>query len=204
MIYPIIGIVSITLIGFIAHRVGICLVKAVKQLLDGQPSLLLAILMSGLWVGAYSVLANYNNWWIPFSRFDFHLLFALGGFIFGIGASVNQGCSVSTLHQFARGNTSMLFTMVGWFIGWLIWTSLLAEYSVTVGYEELAPLSSSAVILMFSLCVIFTALMMVLFSTRARTLARNIFDWYVGRGVILYRTEMGTKQSDSRHRCCNI
>ena len=59
MLYSIIGLICVTLVGLLAHGLGICLVTAVKKALKGQPSLLAAIMMSGLWVGAYSVLANY-------------------------------------------------------------------------------------------------------------------------------------------------
>ena len=113
MLYMITGLLCVTLIGFIAHRVGICLVRGVAQLTDGRPALLMAILFSGLWVGAYSVVAAVQGWEQPFTRHALHPLFAVGGFIFGVGASINQGCSVSTLHQFARGNLAMLFTMTG-------------------------------------------------------------------------------------------
>ena len=98
MLYSIIGLICVTLVGLLAHNLGICLVRAVRKTLDGQPSLLAAIMMSGLWVGAYSVLANYNGWSQPFPRFSGHVWFAVGGFVFGIGASINQACSVSTLY----------------------------------------------------------------------------------------------------------
>ena len=132
------------------------MVTAVKQLMNGKPSLLAAILMSGLWVGAYSVLANYNDWSQPFPRFATHLWFAVGGFLFGLGAGINQACSVSTLYQFARGNLSMLFTMMGWFIGWYLWGFLSDHFSLTIEYHRLSALSEVVVNVIFALCVLFT------------------------------------------------
>ena len=163
MTYSVIGILCVTLIGLLTHRVGICLVRAVKQTLNGEPSLLAAILMSGLWVGAYSVLANHNDWTQPFTRFSFHPAFAVGGFLFGIGASINQACSVSTLNQFARGNLSMLFTMAGWFIGWYIWSTLCIRFSITINYQQLPQLNQRFVTIMFGLSVLFTSLIILLF-----------------------------------------
>lgn len=156
MLYSIIGLICVTLVGLLTHSLGICLVRAVKKAMNGQPSLLAAILMSGLWVGAYSVLANYNDWSQPFPRFAAHLWFAVGGFLFGIGAGINQACSVSTLYQFARGNLSMLFTMVGWFVGWYIWDSLSSNFLRTISYEQLPLLSEQFVNVMFGLSVLFT------------------------------------------------
>lgn len=163
MTYSIIGLVSVTLVGLLAHRVGICMVNAVRLTLIGQPSLLAAILMSGLWVGAYSVLANHNGWDQPFTRFAFHPMFAVGGFIFGIGASINQACSVSTLNQFARGNLSMLFTMAGWFIGWYIWDFLSTSLSITFDYQKLPLLNQQFVSMMFALSILLTLLIIVFF-----------------------------------------
>lgn len=162
MIYLTIGIMCATLVGLLAHRVGICLVRAVKQTLKGQPGLLAAILMSGLWVGAYSVVANYNDWTQPFTRFAFHPAFAIGGFLFGLGAGLNQACSVSTLNQFARGNLSMIFTMIGWFFGWYIWDSLSTSFSITINYQQLAPLDKHVDSIMFGLSALLTLLIIVI------------------------------------------
>lgn len=131
--------------------------------MDGHPSLLGAILVSGLWVGAYSVLANLNGWSQPFPRFNAHVWFAVGGFLFGIGASINQACSVSTLYQLARGNLSMVFTMVGWFVGWYIWGLLSISQSIAINYQQLPLLSAQFVYIMFGLSVLFTFIVILLF-----------------------------------------
>ncbi len=89
MIYALIGITCVILIGFLTHRAGICLVRAVRLVMQGDYSLLLAILMSGLWAGGYVLWAQYYMLNQPFSRFGFHSLFAVGGFILGLGASFN-------------------------------------------------------------------------------------------------------------------
>ena len=168
MLHLIIGILCVIGIGFIAHRVGICLVRAVKLSLAGHPSLLVAILFSGLWVGAYSVIANINAWPQPFDRFAINPLFILGGFIFGVGSSVNQGCSISTLHHLARGNISMLFTMAGWFVGWCVWVSLsVTSFSINHAglgqYQQLAPLDPVVVNILFTLSVCLTLAMVIFF-----------------------------------------
>lgn len=160
MLFAIIGLVSITLIGFIAHRIGICLVRGVRLGLEKKDySLLAAILMSGLWVGAYSVFTSINDGMFEFPRFNIHPLFALGGFVFGIGASINQGCSVSTVHQFARGNLSMIFTMAGWFLGWLLWRQFAGSGLVILEYRSLPSLDLEINISLFAVCVAITLFM---------------------------------------------
>ena len=185
MIYVVIGIASVTLIGFIAHRIGLCLVKAVGQALDRNPSLLVAILMSGVWVGAYSVLASINHWPQPQMRFAFTPLFAIGGFIFGVGASINQGCSVSTMHQLARGNLSMLFTLLGWFLGWCAWISLTMQGWAKADYQMLAPLDPTIIAVLFWLSVAFTLLMILRYpQERSRWVGISVIGLLVG--VLFY------------------
>lgn len=135
MITPILAILAISLLGFIAQRLGICLVRATREALQGSAWFLFAILLSGLWVWVYSGLALYNDWVYPLQRFEFHPIFLAGGFVFGVGASINQGCSVSTMNFLARGNLAMLFTMLGWFLGWCLWASLTMAELVAINYQ---------------------------------------------------------------------
>ena len=124
--------------------------------------------MSGLWVGAYSVLANFYDWSQPFPRFATHFSFAVGGFIFGLGASINQACSVSTLNHFAKGNLSMLFTMLGWFIGWYIWNLGSAHLSINIAYQNIPLLNQQFVNIMFALSVLFTLFIVFRYPTERR------------------------------------
>jgi len=135
-----IALAAITLIGLIAQHLGICLVRATREAIDGSPWFLLAILMSGFWVWAYSILALSFDWPYPLQRFDFHLAFAFGGLIFGIGSSINQGCSISTMNSLTRGNIVMSFTMLGWLVGWSIWAALISSGTLTIEYQMQAKL----------------------------------------------------------------
>lgn len=191
MIYTVIGITCVILIGYITHRVGICLVRAVRLVMQGDYSLLLAILMSGLWVGGYVLWAQYYKLDQPFSRFGFHPLFAIGGFIFGLGSSVNQGCSVSTMHQFARGNISMLFTMIGWFIGLSCWLSLSMHNMVTVTYPILPPIKTELLLGMFIASILFTFAMIVVYpKQRERWIGISLIGLLVS--VLFYIEPMWT------------
>jgi hypothetical protein len=57
MILQIIALLATTSLGSIAQRIGLCLVSATKEIMQGQSWFLFAILISGLWVWVYSGLA---------------------------------------------------------------------------------------------------------------------------------------------------
>lgn len=150
MLTATLALVIIATIGFIAQRVGICLVKASDQALRGDPALLLAILMSGCWLWVYFVIATQWQLDNPMLRYAFHPLFFVGGFVFGIGAGVNQACSVSTMNRFTKGDLAMMFTMMGWFLGWCLWTYQTMEGGLPAPeYEQTPQLSDTTIILLF-------------------------------------------------------
>jgi len=108
-------------IGYLAQRSGLCMIRGVAELRAGRPTLLLAMLLCGICVWAFVPLANYWHINIPHVRYQWHVLFVLGGLVFGLGTSANGGCSVSTMSRLARGDFHMLATMIGWIIGWCLW-----------------------------------------------------------------------------------
>ncbi len=112
------------MIGFMAQRTGLCMVRGVEEFRVGRPTLLLGMLICGVWVWAFVPLASTFNVASPLHRFAFHWLFAVGGFVFGLGAAFNQGCAVSTLSRLARGEGRMLATIGGWMIGWYSWLQI--------------------------------------------------------------------------------
>ena len=113
------------LLGYIAQRCGICMVRATRNTLKGDPVLLVAILLSGVWVWLYAVAAYFNDWTLPFVRYQLHPVFMIGGFLFGVGASINQACSISTMIHLAQGHLGKFFTITGWFLGWSLWTQII-------------------------------------------------------------------------------
>jgi len=80
------------------------MVRATRNTLKGDPTLLVAILLSGAWI------------WL--------------------GASINQACSISTLNELAKGHVGKILTIMGWFIGWSIWTKLLVHNVISVEYVK--------------------------------------------------------------------
>lgn len=169
MSLSIIALLAIVALGYFAQRAGICLVKATKQLLQGRPGFLLSIAMSGVWVWCYVIYASYTGVEIKgFDSYAFHPLFAIGGFIFGVGASINQGCNISTLNSFARGHVSMGFAIIGWFVGWCIWAYINAATGIEYAYEQQSGLSVYAMA-MIALPIVVTVLYLTAFTPSQRS-----------------------------------
>ena len=96
------------LIGFAAHRASLCTVRAVMQWMNERKAGILlsfakavawACLLSGVFVllglPVKGVPLTHSLWWVSIA----------GGFLFGMGAAINGGCSLSTLQKLADGDT---------------------------------------------------------------------------------------------------
>ena len=116
-------------IGYLAQITGLCLVRGVKDLMHGHPIRILAIVSSGFWLCAYLPLLNNSAISQLLVRHEFHWIYLLGGLIFGLGAAVNGGCTLSTVSRFSSGDLGMLFTMCGWLEGWILWESIGFDFS---------------------------------------------------------------------------
>lgn len=60
-----------------------------------------------------------------------HVLGLAGGFLFGVGAAINGGCSLSTLQRLADGDLSMLGTLSAFILGVLTWYALGSEGTIS-------------------------------------------------------------------------
>jgi hypothetical protein len=107
-------------LGYLAQTSGLCMVRGVNEWEAGEPEFLLAIILSGSF-GWVAILISYAfNFPLSMQANAVNAWFAFGGILFGIGASFNQGCGVSTLSKLARGDLKMMFTVIGWFVGWCL------------------------------------------------------------------------------------
>lgn len=111
------------LIGYLAQVTGLCLVRGVSDLMQGRPLRILAIVTSGFWLCAYLPLFDDAEILQLLGRHEFHWSFLVGGLLFRLGAAFNGGCTVSTVSRFSSGDFAMLFTMIGWLAGWILWES---------------------------------------------------------------------------------
>ncbi|MEO8459382.1 MAG: YeeE/YedE thiosulfate transporter family protein [Dokdonella sp.] len=112
--------VLVTTIGYASHSASLCNVRAVDHLIERRdPRMLLTFLKAAGWATAvaglvalglamtnHSVMVGAPVW-----------VAMLGGFLFGVGAAVNGGCSMSTLQRLADGYLPMLATLLCFCIG---------------------------------------------------------------------------------------
>ncbi len=125
MLLNAIALLCVLLIGFAAHRASLCNVRAVAEVLStGRAHMLWSLLQSVLWMAALTGLLVLAFGLTPrtnLTRMPIEWA-AMGGVLFGVGAAVNGGCSLSTLHRLADGDLGMLATLAG--IVACVWASL--------------------------------------------------------------------------------
>lgn len=114
------------LIGFAAHRASLCNVRAVAEIMNGSSAHMLgSLLQAALWMATLTgvlVLVLGFGWVLPPVVMPSQAGCALaGGWLFGAGAALNGGCSLSTLHRLADGELGMLATLGGFVLGVLAW-----------------------------------------------------------------------------------
>ena len=131
MAMVILGVIALgctLLIGFAAHRASLCNVRAVAQVMqEKNPQILLSLLQAVLWMAALTGVLVLAFGLVPQAAAErMPIAWALGGgLLFGIGAAVNGGCSLSTLHRLADGNLGMLGTLSGFVLGVWSWFTFM-------------------------------------------------------------------------------
>lgn len=119
-------------LGYLAQTTGLCMVRGVNKAAKGKPMFLMSILLSGTftWLSLLAMqLSTQQNLFVSYQATWFS---AIGGLLFGFGAAVNQGCGVSTVSRLARGQVVMLATVLGWFIGWILFATFISKVESSV------------------------------------------------------------------------
>jgi hypothetical protein len=115
------------LIGFAAHRASLCTVRAVAEVMtSGRAWILVSFAKAAAWtalVAGFAAFLSPASTPLVFERLP-HSLGLAGGFLFGVGAAINGGCSLSTLQRLADGDLSMLGTLSAFILGVLTWYAL--------------------------------------------------------------------------------
>ena len=117
------------LIGFAAHRASLCNVRAVAELMStGSAHMLWSLLQAVLWMATLTGVLVLVVGLVPqptLARTPALWAWA-GGALFGIGAAVNGGCSLSTLTRLADGDLGMAAALAGFALGVDSWLALQA------------------------------------------------------------------------------
>ena len=123
MIY-LVSLALALLLGFAAHRASLCSVRAVEEMLASQRMRILgSFVKTALWTMAVALPISWL--WperaVPVQVYAFSVGAVVGGFVFGLGAALNGGCTFSTLGYLADGCLWMLATLFGFCTGIAAW-----------------------------------------------------------------------------------
>jgi len=127
-------LVLVAVTGFVAHRASLCTVRAVAEILNaGTAHMLASFFKAALWAALIYglLLIVLTPQTARFAAFDPRPLAIVGGFVFGIGAAINGGCSYSTLQRIADGDVAGLASIVGMVFGVLCWSAIDAALVIT-------------------------------------------------------------------------
>jgi hypothetical protein len=125
------ALVLILVLGFAAQRAGMCTVNAVAELMTtGRAYLLASFFKAALWAAAiYGIVTLLSSGMAHgFRVYAPPALSIVGGLVFGAGAAINGGCSMSTLQRLADGDLWMGLTLGGMAAGFLLWSLIDASF----------------------------------------------------------------------------
>lgn len=120
-------------LGFSAYRASICTVAAVAEVMSSRTArvflsfakvVLWVLLVNGLLVLWMPDLAR------PAKPHPGIQMALIGGFVFGIGAAINGGCSFSTISKIAQGNIHMALTLPAFVLGVLAGAAVLSRMDI--------------------------------------------------------------------------
>ena len=129
MLLNAVSLLCAMLIGFAAHRASLCNVRAVAEIATaGSTHMLWSLFQAVLWMAALTGVLVLSLGLVPQpASVRTPVAWALaGGWLFGVGAAVNGGCSLSTLHRLADGELGMLATLAGFALGVATWPDVQA------------------------------------------------------------------------------
>ena len=107
-------------LGFSAHRAGICAVAAVAEVITSRTArTFLSFLKVVLWVLLVNGIAAVVTPGVPpsYTALVFSIYTIAGGLLFGIGAAINGGCSFSTISKIAQGDLHVALTLPAFVLG---------------------------------------------------------------------------------------
>ena len=135
------------LLGFAAHRSGVCGVKAVAEVLStGRALMFMSVVKIVLWVIAVTLVLS----WLGFADDQPPMGYAVsvralaGGLLFGIGAAINRGCAFSTLTHLGSGELQYTATIIGFVLGVVLVLQVLSGLPAADMVLPWSPLAAPA------------------------------------------------------------
>jgi uncharacterized membrane protein YedE/YeeE len=128
------------ILGFSAHRTGVCTVAAVSELITSKSArIFLSFLKVILWVLVINGIATalMPELARPYLSQPLSLPILAGGFIFGVGAAINGACSFATISKIAQGKLHVALTLPAFILGIMSYTWFLGDKPPAVEEEPL-------------------------------------------------------------------
>lgn len=158
------------------------MVRGVQELLAKRPGFLATILCCGFWFWLVTPSAIDDDISFAMNRHSVSVPFVFGGLLFGFGAAINKGCSISTISKLSKGHYHMLATVIGWLLGWLF----LASIPMSFDYVPLAPIASPSITVTVILFVLI-ALIMFRIPQQRRPILLGIILFGVIASILTYQ-----------------
>ncbi len=118
MIGVVLSLLMGAVLGFAAHRAGLCTVKAAAEVLTARRAhFLWSFAKSAGWVMTLVTVAGAFGHRIAFAHWPLGFLPVAGGVVFGVGAALNGGCTLSTLTRAMDGKIGLWLTLAAWPLG---------------------------------------------------------------------------------------
>ena len=120
MALAVLSLLLAALLGFAVHRGSVCMVRGVAEVVStGRARMLLSFAKAAVWV---LIVTTLISWLAPSLRplaygWAWSGYALVGGFLFGVGAAVNRGCTFSTLGRLGNGDIGAWFTLGGFALG---------------------------------------------------------------------------------------
>lgn len=192
LVLLLIGVALAGLVGYSAQHASICSVRAVAEALDDRdPRLLASFVKSAAWALAVAVPLGWTSLGeIESAATRLGLATIAGGVLFGLGATLNDRCAISTISHLASGDGSMLVTLAGFAAGSLAMARLAAAGT---GFEPagtaMLTRPSAVGLAIVALCwiwVLLEARRLILGrgDARTRALARAAIALGLGSGIV--------------------
>ena len=141
----------VCVIGYLAQSIGLCMVRGVNECKSGKPEFLIAILFSGVLSWVAMIFTSFADIPTNFKAYEISKWVVIGGLLFGFGTAFNQGCGVSTLGKLSRGDSRMVFTILGWLVGW----SILVKWNPSINHNQFIISSDITIGILIALSIAF-------------------------------------------------
>ena len=174
-------------LGFAAHRAGLCTVKAAAEVLTSRRGhFLWSFAKSAAWVMALTAAAGAFGAATTVTQWPLTVMSVAGGVLFGVGAGLNGGCTFSTLTRAIDGKIALWGTVVAWPVGMWVGAALALPHPSPIVLQRAN--RPSALLLLVGLWLVWESLLILRRLRRMnglhRALAAPVYTLSAGAALV--------------------